>query len=166
MAYTVVSLFSVGTNTDKLIEHLTENGISSENIHVSKTSIEGERTEEMEEDEQTKNFWDYLFGQTQWRSVYQQAGIDNNSLTVYTDNLEEARRVMTLMDNMGAVDIQKYRKNCEDRTSNSAQDLSEREEARIIAKAKHNVFFLHGNRTYTPNSRGKAHRMDSLGSKD
>jgi len=36
----------------------------------------------------------------------------------------------------------------------------------IIAKAKHDVYFLDRERTYSPNSKGMDNTMDDLGSKD
>ena len=162
MSYTVVSLFPIAVNLEIVSEKLQENGFTKENINISKYNIEGEVVETMEEDEKTKNFWDYLFGDTKWRTAYQKAGIDNNTITVYTDSIEEARKAKAIMDEEGALDIKKYHKDNVD----SNYEISQEEEDRIIAKAKHNVYFLTGNRTYRPNSRGMNNRMDSLGAKD
>lgn len=162
MSYTVVSLFPIAVNLEIVSEKLQENGFTKENINISKYNIEGEVVETMEEDEKTKNFWDYLFGDTKWRTAYQKAGIDNNTITVYTNSIEEARKAKAIMDEEGALDIKKYHKDNVD----SNYEISQEEEDRIIAKAKHNVYFLTGTRTYRPNSRGMKNRMDSLGAKD
>lgn len=162
MNYTVVSLFPIATNPENVVEKLKKNGFANEDINVSKYNIEGELVENMEEDEKTKNFWDYLFGDTKWRSAYQLAGIDNNTVTVYADDVEVAKKAKKLMDEMGALDIQKFYKEKID----SSHKISDEDHERIIAKARHNVYFLDGNRYYKPNSRGMDKRMDSFGSKD
>lgn len=162
MSYTVVSLFPIAVNPENISDKLQENGFTKENINISKYNIDGDIVDEMEEDEKTKNFWDYLFGDTKWRTAYQKAGIDKNTITVYADSLEDARKAKTIMDEEGALDIKKYHKENVD----NEYEISQEEEDRIIAKAKHNVYFLEGSRTYRPNSRGMNKRMDSLGAKD
>ncbi len=162
MSYTVVSLFPIAVNPEDVVAKLENNGFAKENVNISKYNIEGDLVDDLEEDEKTKNFWDYLFGDTKWRTAYQKAGIDNNTVTVYTDSIEDARRAKSIMDENGALDIKKYHKENID----SEYEISEEEQDRIIAKARHNVYFLDGNRTYKPNSRGMNKRMDYLGAKD
>ncbi len=162
MSYTVISLFPVAVDPEAVSQKLQNEGFSNENILISKYNIEGDVVDDLQEDEKTTGFWDYLFGDSRWKTAYQKAGVDNNTVTVYADDLESARKARRIMDDSGAIDIQKYHKENIDK----GYEISEEEEARIIAKAKHNVYFLDGDRTYTSGSRGKTDRMDSMGSKD
>lgn len=160
--YIVISLIPIAADPETIKKNLISEGFKEEDINISKYNIEGDLVDELEEDDTTKNFWDYLFGDSKWRTAYQKAGIDNNTLTVYTETLDDARKAKSLMDEAGALDIKKYfRENIDASYQDEADDHE-----RIIAKARHNVYFLNGTRSYRPRSRGMNKRMDSLGSKD
>lgn len=159
MAYTVISLYPESVDLDQVKKELENKGFDSNDINISKYTIEGETAEDYDEDETTAGFWDLLFGGTKYRDTYKKAASHNNTVTIYAENLEVARKAKIAMDELGAIDINKYHKDYID----EEYQISDEDEARIIAKAKHNVYFLDGTRTYKPNSRGKAHRMDYTG---
>lgn len=160
MSYTVISLFPIAVDPETVVQKLSEKGINEENINIAKYNIDGTLSEV--DTEESKNFWDYLFGDSKWRTAYEKAGIDNNTVTVYADDLETAKVAKQCMDDCGALDIQKYHK---ENIDNEYQ-ISEEEETRIIAKARHGIYMLDGKRYQRTTSRGKANRMDSMGSKD
>ena len=70
MSYTVISLFPIAIDTDAVKQKLESNGFDGQNILISKYNIEGELMEDMEEDDRTRSFWDYLFGNCRWRTAY------------------------------------------------------------------------------------------------
>jgi hypothetical protein len=55
MAYTVVSVFPVTVDTEKIKKDLKENGFDEANIIVSKSNVEA-GLDHYQEDEQTKGF--------------------------------------------------------------------------------------------------------------
>lgn len=160
MAYTVISLYPESVDLDQVKKELENKGFDANNINISKYTIDGEVAEDYDEDEKTAGFWDFLFGETLFRNTYKKAATHNNTVTVYAEDLDVARKAKIAMDELGAIDINKYHKDFID----NEYQISDQDEARIIAKARHNVYFLDGTRTYKPNSRGKVHRMDYTGS--
>ena len=71
------------------------------------------------------------------------------------------------MNENGAIDVNEFTKDrYQDEARTSSADLSERERARIISKAKNNLYFIDENRTYTKTYDGMENDMDSQGNEN
>lgn len=166
MAYTVVSVFPVTVDTEEIKKDLTENGFSEANIIVSKSSVEsGLSTDHYQEDEQTKGFFEYTFAHDgEMLDAYRKHSIGRNNVVVYADNIEQAMTANSILNKKGALEV--YRKPTEDKTD-IPEGMTEEEYNGIIAKARHNIYFLGSERVYHSNViKGMDDPMDDLGSED
>lgn len=177
MAYTIVGMFPNKEEARIAQNQLSNEGFHEENYRVSDYRHEGdldekyERNFEYEEDEKTTGFWDWLFGEDEdEKERYSYAGSRNNMITVYADNLEQANKARDIMNEVGAINVNEFyedyfRKN--QRTSTTDNDISEEKRARIIAKAKNNLYFTDETRNYKwRRGEGMTTDMDSMGNKD
>jgi hypothetical protein len=164
MAYTVVSVFPVTVDTEEIKKDLKENGFDEANIIVSKSNVES-GLDHYQEDEQTKGFFDYVFAHdAEMLDAYRKHSIGRNNVIVYTNDLEQATSAKSILNRNGALEV--YKKQSENQQKDIPEGMSEHEYNGIIAKAKHDIYFLDPERTYRPNSRGMEDTMDDLGSKD
>lgn len=166
MAYTVVSVFPVTVDTEEIKNDLKENGFSEANIIVSKSSVEsGLSTDHYQEDEQTKGFFEYTFAHdAEMLDAYRKHSIGRNNVIVYADNIEQAMTANSVLNKKGALEV--YRKPTEDKNE-IPEGMTEEEYNGIIAKARHNIYFLGSERVYHSNViKGMDDPMDDLGSKD
>ncbi|SDQ49127.1 hypothetical protein SAMN05421664_1795 [Chryseobacterium soldanellicola] len=163
MAYTVISVFPATVNTEEIQKELKDQGFDDANIVVSKSKLEeGSSHDNYEDDVKTKSFWDYVFAQdVELLDAYSKHSVGKNNIIVYADNLEEAHRAKTILNAKGAVEVHK-----EDSENHAPEGMSEDVYKGIIAKAKHDIYFLDSERVYRPNTRGMDDTMDDLGSKD
>ena len=164
MAYTVVSVFPVTVDTEEIKKDLRENGFEEANIIISKSNVEA-GLDHYQEDEQTKGFFDYIFAHdAEMLDAYRKNSIGRNNVVVYTDDLEQATSAKSILNRNGALEV--YRKPAEDH-KDIPDGMTEQEYDGIIAKAKHNIYFLGSERVYHPNIvKGMDDPMDDLGSKD
>ena len=163
MAYTVVSVFPVTVDTEEIKRDLKENGFNEANIIVSKSNVES-GLNHYQEDEKTRGFFDYVFAHdAEMLDAYRKNSIGRNNVVVYADDLERAKVAKTVLNNHGALEV--YKKSSEEQ-KNIPEGMTEEEYNGIIAKAKHDIYFLDPERTYSPTSRGMEDTMDDLGSKD
>lgn len=164
MAYTVVSVFPVTVDTEEIKRDLKENGFDEANIIVSKSNVET-GLDHYQEDEQTKGFFDYVFAHdAEMLDAYRKQSIGRNNIVVYTDDLEQATSAKSILNRNGALEV--YRKRSEDKTD-IPEGMTEEEYNGIIAKAKHDIYFLGSERVYHSNVvKGMDDAMDDLGSKD
>lgn len=166
MAYTVVSVFPVTVDTEEIKRDLKENGFSEANIVVSKSSVEsGLSTDHYQEDEQTKGFFEYTFAHdAEMLDAYRKHSIGRNNIVVYADNAEEAASAKSILNRNGALEV--FKKPL-DNQKDIPEGMTEQEYDGIIAKARHNIYFLGSERVYHSNEvRGMDDDMDSMGSKD
>lgn len=166
MAYTVVSVFPTTVDTEEIIKDLRENGFDEANIIVSKSNVEdGLSTDHYQEDEQTKGFFEYTFAHdAEMLDAYRRHSIGKNNVVVYTSDLEQATSAKSILNRNGALEV--YRKTTEDKTD-IPEGMTEEEYNGIIAKAKHNIYFLGSERVYHNNVvKGMDDAMDDLGSKE
>lgn len=170
MSYTIVGMFPTNEDADNASNKLDNAGFQKEDYHVSRYSTTGEYNQnspdyEFEEDEKTSGFWNWLFGEdADNKKKYSYAGSKSNLVTVYTDDVNRAEKARDLMNENGAVNVNEFTK---DRYSSSDNnDIDPQERARIIAKAKNNLYFTNENRTYNMSSKGMDSDMDSQGSND
>lgn len=166
MAYTVVSVFPVTVDTEEIKKDLKNNGFNEANIIVSKSSVEsGLSTDHYQEDEQTKGFFEYTFAHdAEMLDAYRKHSIGRNNVVVYADTPEEAASAKSILNRNGALEVFKKPS---DNQQEIPEGMTKQEYDGIIAKARHNIYFLGSERVYHSNEiRGMDDEMDSLGSKD
>lgn len=171
MAYTVISVFPVTVDAEEVKNNLKQKGFGEADIIVSKSNVEsGLSTDHYQEDEQTKGFFDYAFAHdAEMLDAYRKQSVGRNNIIVYADDLEQARTAKTILNDSGAIEV--YRKSSGNQSENQSADIpegmSEDEYNGIIAKARHNVYFLGSERVYHSNIiRGMDDPMDDQGMKD
>ncbi len=170
MSYTVVGMFPTNEQATKASDKLYEAGFQKEDYHVSRYSTSREIPEkttdyEFEEDEKTTGFWNWLFdADHNTKKKYSYAGSKNNLVTVYTNDVLRAEKARDLMNEGGAINVNELAKDRFDPAEST--DLDAKERARIIAKAKNNLYFINENRSYNILSKGMDSDMDSQGSND
>jgi hypothetical protein len=166
MAYTVISVFPETVNTEEIRSELMNNGFLESDIIVSKSTFDEESsTNEYEDDEKTKSFWNYVFvNDNDILAAYSKGSVGKINLIVYASTLTDAQNAKKVLDRFGALKI--YNKPSFGQKDPEATGLPEDVYNGIIAKARHNVYFLDKERVYYPNSRGMGDTMDSQGFKD
>lgn len=110
MNYTVVGLFPNNDMANDASNRLDSAGFSKEDYAVSNYRHEGDvdaSSFDYEEDEDTRSFWDKLFGtdSSDDRKKYGYAGSKSNVVTVYTDSQERAEEASRIMDDAGAISV-------------------------------------------------------------
>lgn len=166
MAYTVISVFPETVNTEEIKTELKNKGFLDADIIVSKSRFDEESsTNEYEDDEKTKSFWNHVFvNDNEILSAYSKESVGKINLVVYASSLTDAQNAKKVLDQYGALKI--YNKPSVNQSDSESTGLPEDVYNGIIAKARHNVYFLDKERVYSPNSRGMGDTMDSQGSKD
>ncbi|SEG37051.1 hypothetical protein SAMN05421847_2078 [Halpernia humi] len=180
MSYTIVGLFPEHKQAELAAEKLSNEGFSSEDYHISKfsTNIADEAKDysaddhphfHFHESEKTTGFWNWLFGDEEHaKKKYSFAGSKNNIVTVFADNLENAEKARNILNEQGAINVHDETKEYIAKMHPSAKakyEIDEAERARIINKAKNNLYFTN-ERSYTIKHEGMDSDMDSQGSKD
>lgn len=171
MSYTVVGMFPTNEMADKASSKLDSAGFGKEDYQISRYSTTGEYIEgsEYDEDEKTSGFWDFLFGDNDTdRKKYSYAGTKSNIITVYTNTSDRAEKARDIMNDAGAINVNDLTRDryMGEEFSSPDNNLTEDERARIIAKAKNNLYLTGENRTYNFRDRGMKNDMDSAGSAD
>lgn len=172
MSYTIVGMFPNNEDLDTVANQLNIAGFPAEDYHVSRYSTSAlenqtSRNNDYKEDEKTTGFWNWLFGDNEDdRNKYSYAGSKSNIVTVYTDDMDRAEKARQIMDDAGAINVNEFTKERYPDTTKKSTELSEKERARIISKAKNNLYFTDGNRFYDTASDGMESDMDSEGSRN
>jgi len=110
MKFTVVGLFENEKNAHEARQKLLTMGIGSERIDVSSNRIEADSAidtgYELEEDEDTGGFWNWLFGSDEdTRNKYSKVSSRNTVVSVYANDRAEAERAAEKLDDLGALDV-------------------------------------------------------------
>lgn len=173
MSYTIVGMFPTNEDADKASNKLDNAGFAKEDYRVSRYSTSGNHETDAEydyeEDEKTTGFWNWLFGDDETeKQKYSYAGTKSNLVTVYTEDLDRAEEARDIMNEQGAVNVTEFTK---DRYNNEEfvspdNNLTADERARIINKAKNDLYFTEDTRTYSLTNRGMTSEMDSMGNRD
>ena len=172
MAYTIVGMFPTNEEAEQAANQLSASGFGTDDFHVSGYSTTGDLNQnsvtDYEEDEKTSGFWNWLFGDEEDnRKRYSYAGTKSNVVTVYADNMQFAEKARDVMNESGAIDVNEFTKDRFSTTENSGgNELSERERARIISKAKNNLYMTDNTRSYSVGQQGMSNDMDHQGTKD
>lgn len=167
MAYTVISVFPASVDTDEIKTELKNKGFNETDVIVSKSKIDGESaTGDYHDDEKTKSFWDHIFvSDNEMLDAYSRESVGKVNVVVYTSDITEAQNAKKVLDQFGALKIYNKPTVVSENNQNTS-GLPDDVYNGIIAKARHNLYFLDSERTYSPTSRGMEDTMDDLGSKD
>lgn len=171
MSYTVVGMFPTNEAAEKASSKLASAGFGKEDYQISRYSTTGEYTEgsEFDEDENTSGFWNWLFGDNDNdRKKYSYAGSKSNIVTVYTNTSDRAEKARDIMNDEGALNVNDVTRDryMGEEFASPDNNLTEDERARIIAKAKNNLYMVGENRSYNFRGRGMSTDMDSMGNAD
>lgn len=183
MAYTVVGLFPNNEMAATASGKLDTAGFAKEDYSVSNYNNSGDYDADMtrdfdyEEDEKTTGFWDWLFGDdTDERRKYSYAGTKSNVVTVYTDDLDRAERAREIMNDNGALDVNDVSRDyvsgntgtevAEEFISTEPNSVNKSERARILNKARNDIYMSPSERSYSWKRRGMTNDMDSMGNAD
>ena len=166
MAYTVVSVFPSTVNTEEITSGLKNQGFNEADIIVSRSKVDDESAGiDYKDDEKTKSFWDHVFvSDNELLDAYSRESVGKINVVVYTSTIAEAQDAKKILDDHGALKIYNQ-PSFKDEQSDTA-GLPEDVYNGIIAKARHNLYFLDSERTSGENTRGMTDTMDDLGSKD
>lgn len=172
MSYTIVGMFPNNEDVDKVADQLNSAGFPKEDYNVSRYSTSvlddnNSKNYNYKQDEKTSGFWNWLFGDNEDdRSKYSYAGTKSNIVTVYTNDMDRAEKAREIMNDEGAINVNEFTKERYPDTTAKSTELSEKERARIISKAKNNLYFTDGDRFYDTASDGMESDMDSEGSRN
>lgn len=146
MSYTVFGIFTNEKEHSDVIEKLEDAGFYEYTI----SHAELDTLEKVDTDRKT-GFWHWLFDNNPMEvDRYNYASTDADTITVYVDNEDDANAVKDILDKNGAIDIEEKTKDYISGKYKDVKDdypISEEKRARIIAKAKNNLYF-----TDTPNA--------------
>lgn len=181
MSYTIIGMFPEHDQAENATQKLSNEGFTTEDYHISKFSRSGAPEAldysaddhphfHFDEEEKTSGFWNWLFGdEGHAKKKYSYAATKNNVVTVFADNLENAEKAKTILNNEGAINVHNETKNYvanQEAMPASKYDVNEDEQARIISKAKNNLYFTN-ERNYSVSRReGMDNDMDSQGGRD
>lgn len=172
MSYTIVGMFPNNEDLDRVERQLESAGFPKEDYNISRystTALDDKSSgfNHFKEDEKTSGFWHWLFGDNEdEKNKYSYAGTKSNIVTVYTDEMDRAEKAKKIMNDEGAINVNEFTKERYPETAQKHNELSEAERARIISKAKNNLYFTDATRFYDTTSDGMESDMDSEGSRN
>lgn len=179
MAYIIIGMFPEHQQAYDASKSLEKHGFSSEDVHISKFSRKNQISEndysvddhphfKYHEEEKTTGFWNWLFGDDEHtKRKYSYAATKNNIVTVFAEDLSQAESAREILNDAGAINVHDeskvFLKN-QKALPNPSTEIDPREQARIINKAKNNLYFT-GERRYEIQNHDKGMRddMDSQG---
>ncbi|WP_312766557.1 hypothetical protein [Epilithonimonas sp.] len=165
MPYTIIGIFPNEAESRNVITKLEEAGL----YEYSLTNSEVEALEKIEPKKE-QSFFDWLFDRNEVETDrYQYASINSNTITVYTETEEDANAAKAILDDNGAIDVEeKTRGYLAEKYPDTHKEypISKSTRARIIAKAKNDLYFTDNrSEAYRP-EKGMSDEMDSQGRKD
>lgn len=127
--YTVIGMFDNSTNAKNAKQKLTTAGISASQIDYSANATADDlRTtystsyNNYQEDTNTGGFWDWLFGNdTTERRQYSAVGTRTDVISVHCKTKDEALRVSEILDGAGALDINDYARQYNEKYTTAAK---------------------------------------------
>ena len=165
MSYTIIGIFPNEKESKDVITKLENAGLYE--YTISKSEVEAL---ENIDTKKKGNFFDWLFdNDVVEKDRYEYASIDSNTITVYTETEEDANAAKAILDENGAIDVEeKTRGYLANKYPDTHKEypIPESTKARIIAKAKNDLYFTADRKAPKINQEGMADEMDSLGSKD
>ena len=160
MSYIVVGLFPTQLEADKVLLKLENAGYNDYNLSHSH-----HETVQNVDIEKKNGFWNWLFDDNHLdKARFEYASIDHNTITVHLQTEQDAHIVKDILDNNGAVNVEE--KTQDFMTENFANHdyvISESRNAKIIAKAKNNLFFTNDRKPHHHHEKRIADEIDGLG---
>ncbi|MCJ8154807.1 hypothetical protein MKJ01_13630 [Chryseobacterium sp. SSA4.19] len=169
MSYTVVSIFPSTANTEEIKNDLRNYGFQESDIVVSQSRTGNELSGENHQDDvRDRGFWNFVFANdVEALDAYRNESAGKTNIVVYTDDFEKAQRAKAILNERGAIQVQRKDSETYNHQDTAPEGMSEDVYNGIIAKARHNIYFLGSDRQDdTDTGRGMKDEMDSLGSKD
>lgn len=165
MSYTIIGIFPNEAESRDVITKLEEAGL----YEYSLANAEIEALDKVESKDD-RGFFDWLFDRNEVETDrYEYASIDSHRITVYAETEDDANAAKKILDENGAIDVEeKTRGYLADKYPDTHKEypIPESTRARIIAKAKNDLYFTNDRgATYTP-EKGMSDDMDSQGKKD
>ncbi len=165
MSYTIIGIFPNKTESRDVITKLEDAGLYE--YTISKSEVEALKNIDTD---RKANFFDWLFdNDVVEKDRYEYASINNNTITVYAETEEDASAAKAILDENGAIDVEeKTRGYLANKYPDTHKEypILESTKARIIAKAKIDLYFTADRKAPKINQEGMTDEMDSLGSKD
>lgn len=161
MSYIVVGLFPTQLEADKVLLKLENAGYNDYNL--SHSHLETVQNVDIEK---KNGFWNWLFDDNHIdKARFEYASIDHNTITVHLHTEQDAHIVKDILDNNGAVNVEE--KTQDYMTENFADAhhdylVSESKNAKIIAKARNNLFFTNNRKPHHVHENRKAEEIDGL----
>lgn len=161
MSYIVVGLFPQQMDAEKILLKLENAGYNDYNISHSHQEIA-----QKVDIEKKKRFWGWLFNDNHLdKARFEYASIDHDTITVYVEKEQDAHIVKDLLDSNGAVNVEEktqdfMTENFADSPLNSA--ISQNKNAKIIAKARSNLFFINNRKPHHLHCKRAIDEIDGL----
>jgi len=168
MSYTIIGIFPNDAESRDVITKLEEAGLYE--YSLSNAEIEALEKVETEDTGKKSSFFDWLFDRNEVETDrYEYASINSKTISVYTETEEDANAAKAILDANGAIDVEeKTRGYLSEKypATYESYPISESKRARIIAKAKNDLYFTGERRAPQASQEGMIDEMDSLGNKD
>lgn len=168
MSYTIIGIFPNETESRDVITKLEEAGLYE--YSLANAEIEALDKVETVETDKKASFFDWLFDRNEVETDrYEYASINSRTITVYAETEEDANAAKAILDANGAIDVEeKTRGYLAEKypTTYESYPISESKKARIIAKAKNDLYFTADRKAPVTREEGMVDEMDSLGTKD
>ncbi|GGG54377.1 hypothetical protein [Epilithonimonas arachidiradicis] len=162
MSYIVVGLFPTQMDVDRVLLKLENAGYNDYNLSHSDEEIS-----QNVDIEKKNGFWNWLFDDNHLdRARFEYASIDHNTITVHLKTEQDAHIVRDILDNNGAVNVEEKTQDYMTENysvSHPNQLISEAVNARIIAKARNNLFFTNDRKPHHLHAKRIADEIDGLG---
>jgi hypothetical protein len=160
MSYIVVGLFPTQLEADKVLLKLENAGYNDYNLSHSHQEIV-----QKVDIEKKNGFWNWLFDDNHIdKARFTYASIDHNTITVHLQTEQDAHIVKDILDSNGAVNVEE--KTQDYIAENYAEHdyvISESKNAKIIAKARNNLFFTNDRKAHHHHEKRIADEIDGLG---
>ncbi len=160
MSYIVVGLFPTQLEADKVLLKLENAGYNDYNLSHSHQEI----VQKVDIDKKN-GFWNWLFDDNHIdKARFTYASIDHNTITVHLQTEQDAHIVKDILDSNGAVNVEE--KTQDYIAENYAEHdyvISESKNAKIIAKARNNLFFTNDRKAHHHHEKRIADEIDGLG---
>lgn len=161
MSYIVVGLFPTQLEADKVLLKLENAGYNDYNLSHSH-----QETVQNVDIEKKNGFWNWLFDDNHLdRARFEYASIDHNTITVHLKTEQDAHIVKDILDNNGAVNVEE--KSRDYMFENHADALQKYAtsgsiNAKIVAKAKNNLFFTNNRKPHHHHEKRTSDEIDGL----
>ncbi len=160
MSYIVVGLFPTQLEADQVLLKLENAGYNDYNLSHSHQEIV-----QKVDIEKKNGFWNWLFDDNHIdKARFTYASIDHNTITVHLQTEQDAHIVKDILDSNGAVNVEE--KTQDYIAENYAEHdyvISESKNAKIIAKARNNLFFTNDRKAHHHHEKRIADEIDGLG---